>query len=341
MAEKTLVIIGKAVSRETVDYFKADAGYDMAPLSLGHFQSGENFCELFYGEESSEDAKKARLKDKEVLVVQSAAAPVAEMVMELLQMIHTAKFYGARKVTVMMPFAPFARQDRSFDKRLTSVANDLFVKQLKAAGADAVMTFTPHSAAAIGQYEAEFKQEFTALSTGALFAESLRDLYHNSAEGLMVGAPDGANKPNDMGQLRASELRGELQKTFNAVGGFFIGKEHTATSDTKITTFQGDVLGKDCVIVDDMVDGGSTMVNAAEMLKAKGAKSVTICFTHAVLTGPVLEKMLLKSKAIDRIVMTDTIPDAIQKVNDFDRVYPDASSKIMILPWVKAFQAKK
>ena len=209
-------------------------------------------------------------------------------------MAHSLKRYGAKEVTAVLPFAAFARQDREFKNRFTSVAAEFFPRQLKAAGVDKVITVTPHSQAAMQFYKDEFGANFTALSTTELFAQDIKKRFGDITS-VAIGAPDGADKPLDEGQIRAKELvKAVFDGTVDDVDSkrFKISKVHTGVSDTKITHFDGDVAGKDCVIVDDMIDGGSTMINAASILKAKGAKSVTAYATHGILSGSALEKIL-------------------------------------------------
>ncbi|MDX2095738.1 MAG: phosphoribosyltransferase family protein [Alphaproteobacteria bacterium] len=118
---------------------------------------------------------------------------------------------------------------------------------------------------------------------------------------------------------------------------FKISKIHTAVSDTKITHFAGDVVGKNCIIVDDMIDRGSTMINAAKELKARGAKSVTAYATHGILSGSALEKLLtaepdsMNNPAIDHLVMTDTIPSVAKKVEKLAAQNPELADRVSIL----------
>lgn len=315
--------------------------------SIGKFQSDEPFVELFYDQQADFSANAKKISGAKVVVVQSTAEPVAEHVLHLLEMVHTLKRYGATEVMAVVPFAAFSRQDRPFGQRFASVAADLFARQLKAAGADKVISFTMHSQGAIKFYEQAFGSGFTALSATDVFGGYLKNKFFLNSSDLVVGAPDGAEKPGDEGQKRAKDLSMFLTGTFNAKAMFRISKVHTATSETKITSFDGDVADKDCVIVDDMVDGGSTMINAAKLLKAKGARSVTCCFTHAILTKGIataLEKIMTAQEsgvhAIDNLVMTDAIPEAADKIEDFARQYPALAKKITVIPLGHAILAE-
>ena len=323
-----------AATKETVERIKrkplilspqyadgyAEQGFDAIKASVGTFQSGETYSELFYGENDNFEKNADRIKGAHVYVVQSTAAPVGDNVQHLLHMIHTLKFYGAEKVTAVLPFAAYARQDRAFGRRFASVGADMLPKQLKAAGADAVLGVTLHSKAAMAFYTAAFGKNFTAVSAAPLLADHLKTL-GLSADTVVIGAPDGGEKLHDEGIARARDVGQSLSASFNEAAMFKISKVHTAASETKVTAFNGNVEGKTAVVVDDMVDGGSTLINAARVLKQNGAKEVVCCVTHGVLTAgsdPALIKLLTaqdNGKAlIDRFVVTDSVPDVAAKV---------------------------
>lgn len=311
-------------------------GFENIPASVGTFQSGETFSELFYGDNDNFEKNAARIKGAHVYVVQSTAAPVGDNVQHLLHMIHTLKFYGAEKVTAVLPFSAYARQDRAFGQRFTSVGADMLPKQLKAAGADAVMGVTLHSKAAMAFYAAAFGRNFTAVSTAPLLAAHLGKL-GLSADNAVVGAPDGGEKLHDEGIARARDVGQSLSATFNESAMFKISKVHTAASETKVTAFSGDVTGKTTVVVDDMVDGGSTLINAARVLKQNGAKDVVCCVTHGVLTAaggtPALVKLLGAQEGgkplVDRFVVTDSVPDVAAKVAALP---PELRARVDVLP---------
>jgi ribose-phosphate pyrophosphokinase len=337
LKRRPLIVAGPGVDSVSRETYAKDARFVAVPASVGTFQSGETFSEFFHGEEADFEKNAARLKGAHVFIVQSTASPVGNNVQHLLHMIHTAKFYGAARVTVALPFAAYARQDRAFDRRFASVGADMLPRQLKAAGADAVICVTLHSRAAMDFYKAAFGSGFTPLSTTDLFVAHLKNIGLYPAEGdVMVGAPDGGEKLQDEGIARAADVA----KAFSRAGMFRISKTHTAASDTKVTAFSGDVKNKTAVLVDDMVDGGSTLINAARVLKENGAGQVICCVTHGVLTagrdGPALEKLLSAEAGgkplIDRFVVTDSVPDVREKFNALAARRPDLAAKVDILP---------
>lgn len=337
--KKQIVIFGSNLSTDIRRAFTVSSLFNaVVPVSAGQFVSGESFTELFPKSAADFDRHTALLKDSHVVIVQSTSAPVNDSVMELLMLAHTAKHYGAEHVTAVIPFAAFARQDRAFPERFGSVAADLLPRIVHASGIDRVMTVTPHSKASIDFWHDEYQGKFSALSTTALFANDIRATLGANPAAISIGAPDGANKPADEGQSRARDL---CAAVFNEAAAdprkmFRISKTHTGVNSTAVTGFDGDVIGKDCIIVDDMVDGGSTIVNAAAQLKQKGARSVTAYLTHAVLSPTkdvaALERILIGTQ-VDKIVLTDTMTDVAEKVAVLKTKMPPAeiAARVRIL----------
>ncbi|MBI1215986.1 MAG: ribose-phosphate diphosphokinase [Alphaproteobacteria bacterium] len=335
-AKKPILLIGNSISPETLNGLTADDRFEVITASIGKFGSGEPFAELMRGQEDAFAENLEKLKGRKVYILQSTAEPVADNTQHLLLMAHTLKQYGAGEVTAIMPFAAFMRQDRAFENRFTSIAADLFAHQLKSAGVDAVITLTPHSRGAIALYENVFGKDFTALATTGLFAADIKKRFGADAATLSVGAPDGADKQQDEGQMRARELAKSVFGAADDEHMFRIAKTHTGVSDTKITSFDGDVKGKHCVIIDDMIDGGSTMINAANLLKAQGAASVSCYATHGILSGKALERLLSAkhdgmNASIDRLALADTIPETQNKLDALLESQPALGGRVDIL----------
>jgi ribose-phosphate pyrophosphokinase len=333
---KNLILFGNSVSQAIVQTMQSNSGFTSIPASIGQFDSGEPFVELFRGQEADYQRNSVQLKGARAYAVQSTGRPVSDHCQHLLMMANSLKRHDVEDVTAVIPFAAFARQDRQPPNRFTSVAAEFFPKQLKAAGVDRVITITPHSQAAIKFYQNEFGNRFTALSTTQLFADDIKQRFGNDVNNVVIGAPDGADKPLDEGQLRAQELIKAVFGEGREDRIFKISKKHIGVSDTQITGFEGDVNGKHCVIVDDMIDGGSTMINAASLLKARGAASVTAYATHGILSHNALEKILSvkpdgTTPAIDNLVVTDTIPEVEQKIAQLAEVKPKLATKVHVL----------
>jgi phosphoribosylpyrophosphate synthetase len=201
---------------------------------------------------------------------------------------------------------------------------------LKRYGVDHVVTFAPHSQAGIDFWQQEFgERNYHPLQTTGVFAEHIRKQFPDLSS-LIIGAPDGADKPDDQGQARAKQLAASACGVDEASADpylFKIKKDHTSASETECKLISGDVAGKDCVIIDDMSDGGSTLINAAKALKDRGAKSVSVYFTHAICSNNSLHK-LAANKNIDHIVTTDTVPEIIAKR---DALEPELRDKVAVM----------
>lgn len=348
--KKPILVLGNSVSEETADFLKTAGTFSPASASIGKFPSGEPFAEIFYGDKKNFAANAERIKGAECFVVQSTGEPVADNIQHLLLMIHTLKFYGAKKVTAIVPFLALSREDRAFPEGFWSVGADLMAKQLKVAGADGVVTFTMHSKKGCEYYQAEFGDNFVNVDATEILARHLEGKFRENSTNLVSGAPDGADKLNDEGIRRATALGTRLTGTFNDSSRFLIAKHHTGMSTTEIDEKKSNfncVKDRDCVEVDDLVDGGGTGVNGGRALKKHGARSVTFVFTHAILTSgtsTALEKMLTAKEGdnyvIDGVAFTDSVPEARAKVDAFAKQYPDLAKKIGWIPLGPAILAE-
>jgi len=339
---KQLVLLGKSVSPETTAFFSEANGFLPIPASIGEFPSGEPFVELFYKQEDKFAGNMSMLKGQHVIVVQSGGIPYANNILCLLMMVDTLKSYGVASVTAYVPMLPLARQDRKFEGRFVSEGARFMAKMLDTADGDRIVTVTPHSQACIQTFKSFFQENFIALDTAKLFAADIKEKF-NGAANVVIGAPDGADKPEDEGQRRAMELIHALYGQAKDMDHkrIKIAKEHIpgTISETRIVGCDDDlqekVNGKDCILIDDMIDGGGTMVNVAALLKKNGARSVTCYATHGILSGNALEKMLASpttaAAPIDKLVITDTLPDVGPKVASFIKKYPALEGHIDVL----------
>ena len=344
VSEKTFLLFGPRVSEATKQAMREQLGYEAIPADFGPFGSGAPFCELFpLGKEARTGKpveeltarlheKEALLRDAYVIFVESTGEQpdVAESVERVRFGINSLKHFKVKNVTVAMPNCAYERQDRDFTEqgRLCSLGSKWFAMDLQRYGADRVITFAPHSQANIDDWQGVFGAEnYYPLQTTNLFATHIGAQFPDT-QNLVIGAPDGADKPNDRGIARARELAGAVNKNLQM---FKIGKAHVQASETKVTSFEGDVAGKDCVVVDDMSDGGSTLINAAKELKARGAKSVSVYFTHAICSHNSLQKLASNSD-IDHIVTTDTVPEIIGKREALEPVLRDKVEVLSVGP---------
>jgi len=338
-SKKTLIVTGNNLPTSLKDAltdlsYKAD-GFENMPASIASFASGEPFTELFFGEEKDHAANQQKISGTDVVIVQSTSEPVGESCMQLMLAAATAKRYGAKSVTAVMPFAAFARQDREFEGRFTSVAGEDFPKLLKAAGVDGVVSIDLHSKAAEAFYQQIFGAENVHFLSSAVLAADILTQGKATQETVVFGAPDGADKPNDRGQERAADVA-KAAGLPDKGALFKIWKEHTGVNATKINRFEGDVTGKSCIIIDDMTDSGGTLRNAAKTLKQNGATEAICYITHGLFTGNALEHLMTEKTGgdytIDRLVVADTVPDIAEKLAKLKAQYPAIGKRITIMP---------
>lgn len=249
--------------------------------------------------------------------------------------------HGVNKVRVIAPSLPYMRSDRNFRKEdgsggfkheYNAVASREFAKQLYHAGVKEVIGFEPHSRDGVGHYRKIFgKRKARFINMGDFFAEAIKDefslLDENHNPLVMVGSPDGMNKPQDFGIARARTFGERLYagSALDDLGSlkdfrkrpymFGIHKERISPKETKVIDFHGDVRGKVCIIIDDIISGGSTTLLAAQALKERGALKVIALATHGVLVNGAVDK-LLNSKYLDQVRLTDTVPGVLDKLEE-------------------------
>jgi ribose-phosphate pyrophosphokinase len=334
------ILLGPCVSPAVRDAVEQAYPGAVIPGSIGLFGSKSPFVEPFYGDEANCAENKKQLKGARIVYVQSAEEADHASILHAGMMPHTLKRHGATEVSAILPFRAYDRQDRDFPNRFVSVGAEWYADLLKSSGADRVATVTPHSNAAQALYAERFgARNASGISVTSLLTDALKSELEAAQGQLIIGAPDGADKPNDAGQNRAREMVRSLfpgtEPGAEDAHMFKITKEHVAASETRIKSCEGDVAGKTCVIVDDMIDGGSTMVNAAEALKARGAARVIAMATHGILSGKAVERLLDgkdgKASAIDQLLITDTVPSALQKREAYLEQNPQAESHFRVV----------
>ena len=210
--------------------------------------------------------------------------------MELLLSIDALKRSSAKNITAVIPYFGYARQDRKVVPR-TSISAKLVSNLITKAGADRVVTIDLHA----GQIQGFFDIPVDNLFATPIFARHIRKKIKN--KNLICVAPD----------VGGTERARALGK-FLRVGLAIIDKRRPAPGKSEVMNVIGNVKGKKCIIVDDIIDSGGTIVNAANALKDRGAKEVHVYVTHGVLSGKAVQK--IKNSKIKRLVMTDTIDNS-------------------------------
>lgn len=226
------------------------------------------------------------VRGQDVFIIQSTMPPT-ENIFELLLLVDAAKRASARKIIAVIPYFGFARQDRK-DKPRVAIGAKLIANMLMAAGVDRVITMDLHA----DQIQGFFEVPVDHLYASKLFLKEIDKLDKNN---IIMAAPDvgGAKRANS------------YAKNLNC-GLALCHKHRKKANEIAEMTVIGDVAGKDVIVVDDMCDTAGTLTTAADLLIEKGAKSVRAYCTHAVLSGPAIER--INNSKITEVVVTDTIP---------------------------------
>lgn len=227
------------------------------------------------------------VRGRDVFLIQSTCPPTNHNLMELLIMIDAVKRASARRITAVIPYFGYARQDRKVAPRVPITAK-LVADLLSTAGADRILTMDLH----VGQIQGFFDIPVDNLYASPIMIPYIRENFQND---LTIVSPDAGGVP----RARAYAKRLEA-----ALG--LIDKRRDAPGKAKAMNLIGEVLGKDAVILDDIIDTGGTLSLAADVILQRGARNVNACCTHAVLSGPAVERV--ENSPLHRLVVTDTIP---------------------------------
>ncbi len=251
------------------------------------FKDGEVFVEI-----------QENVRGEDVFVIQSTSKPANDHLMELLIIIDALSRASASRITAVVPYFGYARQDRKAGPR-TPISAKLVANLITTAGADRVLTVDLHA----GQIQGFFDIPTDNLFAVKVFEKRVRELYRD-LEGVVIVSPDVG------GVVRARSLAKRLDDRPLAI----VDKRREHAGVSEVMNIIGDVKGSHCLLFDDIVDSGGTLVNAADALMKHGAKSVSAFVTHGVLSGSAVEK-IDGAKALSRIIITDTIqpPDDVAK----------------------------
>ncbi len=227
------------------------------------------------------------VRGEDIFVVQSTSFPTNDHLMELLIMIDAFRRSSARRITAVVPYFGYARQDRKSASR-TPISAKLVANLITEAGADRVMTLDLHA----GQIQGFFDIPTDNLLAIPILARDVKA--HYALENVMVVSPDVG------GVVRARALAKRLDCLLAIVD-----KRRDRPGESEVMNIIGDVTGKDCLLIDDIVDSGGTLCNAAEALLKNGAASVTAYITHGVLSGGAVARVT--SSSLKELVITDSI----------------------------------
>ena len=244
--------------------------------NIKRFSDGEIYIEI-----------NENIRGNSVFVIQSTSNPANDNLMELLLCIDALRRSSAKNITAVIPYYGYARQDRKVVPR-TSISAKLVSNLITKAGADRVVTVDLHA----GQIQGFFDIPVDNLFATPIFSRHIKKKIKN--KNIICVAPD----------VGGTERARALGKLLN-VGLAIVDKRRPKPGQSQVMNIIGNVKGKTCIIVDDIIDSGGTIVNAAKALKDRGAKEVFVYITHGVLSGDAVKK--IKNSVIKNLVITDTI----------------------------------
>ncbi|HVM26520.1 MAG TPA: ribose-phosphate diphosphokinase [Mycobacteriales bacterium] len=259
------------------------------PTSAYEFANGEIFVRF---EES--------VRGSDAFVVQSVTAPVNTWIMETLLMVDALKRASAKRITVVLPFYPYARQDKKHRGR-EPISARLIADMFKTAGADRIMTVDLHTAQIQGFFDGPVDHLFAL----PLLADHVGDRW--SGRDTVVVSPDA-------GRVRVAERWTDRLGCGLAI--IHKRRDPNVPNEVKVGEVVGEVRGKTCILVDDMIDTGGTITKAADLLFDNGAADVIVTATHGVLSGAAVDR--LKNSRISEVVVTNTLP--IDDARRFDKL---------------------
>ena len=255
-----------------------DLGTTLGAAHVGRFSDGEVTVEI-----------QQNVRARDVFVVQSTCAPTNDNLMELLIMVDALKRASAERISAVIPYFGYARQDRRPRSARVPITAKVVANMLQAVGVSRVLTMDLH---------ADQIQGFFDIPVDNIYASPvlLGDLRQKNYTDLMVVSPDVG------GVVRARALAKQL-----GCDMAIIDKRRPKANVSEVMHVIGDIEGRNCVIMDDMIDTAGTLVKAAEVLKERGARKVYAYCTHPVFSGPAIER-LSQGDALDEVVITNTIP---------------------------------
>ena len=250
----------------------------LGAADVGRFSDGEVTVEI-----------KQNVRARDVFVVQSTCAPTNENLMEVLIMVDALKRSSAERISAVIPYFGYARQDRRPRSTRVPISAKVVANMLQAVGVASVLTMDLH---------ADQIQGFFDIPVDNIYASPvlLGDLRQKNYDDLLVVSPDVG------GVVRARALAKQLGCDLA-----IIDKRRPKANVSEVMHVIGDIEGRNCVIMDDMIDTAGTLVKAAEVLKERGAKKVYAYCTHPIFSGPAIER-IAQGTALDEVVVTNTIP---------------------------------
>ena len=278
MATTGMMVFSGNANRELAEEIVARLDLPLGKADVGQFSDGEVAVEI-----------QENVRGRDVFVVQSTSAPTNDNLMELLVMIDALRWASVDRITAVIPYFGYARQDRRPRSARVPITARMVAKMIGHAGADRVLTVDLH---------ADQIQSFFDIPVDNVYSSPvlLHDIWrHNDDDSLMVISPDVG------GVVRARALAKRLNDADLAI----IDKRRPKANESRVMNIIGDVDGRSCVLIDDLVDTAGTLCKAAEALKEQGASRVTAYCTHPVLSGKALAN--ITGSQLDELVVTNSI----------------------------------
>jgi ribose-phosphate pyrophosphokinase len=272
----TVLFTGNA-NRVLAQEIASHLGVELGQADVGRFSDGEVTVEI-----------RQNVRARDVFVVQPTCHPTNEHLMELLIMVDALKRASARRITAVIPYFGYARQDRRPRSTRVPISAKVVANLLETVGVERLLTMDLH---------ADQIQGFFDIPVDNIYASPvlLSDLKSRNYRDLVVVSPDVG------GVVRARALAKQLGCDLA-----IIDKRRPAANVSEVMHIIGEIEGRNCVIMDDMIDTAGTLVKAAEVLKERGARSVFAYCTHPVFSGPAVDR--IRASQIDEVVITNTIP---------------------------------
>ncbi|MEE9334368.1 MAG: ribose-phosphate diphosphokinase [Granulosicoccaceae bacterium] len=278
MPDRKLMIFGGNANPTLTQNIAAYLHTPIGKASLCRFSDGETAVEI-----------QENVRGGDVFLIQPVCAPTNDNLMDLLVMVDAMRRASAERITAVIPYYGYARQDRRVRSARVPITAKLVANMLSVAGVDRVLTVDVH---------AEQIQGFFDIPVDNVYASPLLllDIWRAKYSDLIVVSPDVG------GVVRARAVAKQLDDSDLAI----IDKRRPQANEAQVMHIIGDVSNRTCVIIDDMVDTAGTLCKAAEALKQHGANKVVALATHPVLSGPAIDN--INASELDELVVTDTIP---------------------------------
>ena len=261
-----------ALAQEICEYL----GLPLGELTLYNFSDGEDYCQI-----------DENVRGADVFVVQPTCSPVNDHVMELLILLDAFRRSSASRITAVMPYFGYARQDKK-DKPRVPIAAKLMADLLTASGADRILTMDLHAA----QIQGFFNIPVDHLFAAPVLLDAIREM---NLDDLVIVSPDvgGVARARAIGKRLGASLA-------------IIDKRRTGKNETEVLHVIGDVEGRDVLILDDIIDTAGTLIQDEEALRKQGARKTFAAAVHPVLSGPAIER--IEASKLESLVVTNTIP---------------------------------